>query len=327
LYSGEQFDSKIGQQYLRARYYDPTTGRFNRLDPFFGNVNDPQSLHKYLYTHADPVNGIDPNGEFVVAGLAGFLVGFAVYKGLNAAKDSKDLATGGFLASKIHAFAQYSLFRTTVTLLSGIAGNLSTMALYEMIAALGFDFRPLWVNGSFPDGTKNIQKSILIDNVYEVLQNHVDKSALTPEQKAAAKIEAKNIAIAYVNGIQTFAKDRNLLSGTSDDTWYGITNRNPISAWMTNRGNSDTKCEQWANHTLASIPTGQYWEKMEHCNYTPFGDITLAEFMHTFVSVGLKGEDHAFVFDGWASGMPFVYRADVYFGYHKKGIIGWDTNQ
>jgi RHS repeat-associated protein len=62
LYSGEQFDSKIGQQYLRQRYYDPTTGRFNRLDPFFGNLNAPQSLHKYLYTHADPVNGIDPNG-------------------------------------------------------------------------------------------------------------------------------------------------------------------------------------------------------------------------------------------------------------------------
>jgi RHS repeat-associated protein len=63
LYSGEQFDSKIGQQYLRARYYDPATGRFNRLDPFFGNLEDPQSLHKYLYAHADPINGIDPSGN------------------------------------------------------------------------------------------------------------------------------------------------------------------------------------------------------------------------------------------------------------------------
>ena len=45
LYSGEQFDAKIGQQYLRARYYDPATGRFNRLDPFFGNLDDPLSLH------------------------------------------------------------------------------------------------------------------------------------------------------------------------------------------------------------------------------------------------------------------------------------------
>jgi RHS repeat-associated protein len=62
LYSGEQFDSKIGQQYLRARYYDPATGRFNRLDPFFGNLDDPQSLHKYLYCHADPITMIDPSG-------------------------------------------------------------------------------------------------------------------------------------------------------------------------------------------------------------------------------------------------------------------------
>jgi hypothetical protein len=53
--------------YLRQRYYDPATGRFNRLDPFFGNLDDPQSLHKYLYTHADPVNGIDPSGEMTIS--------------------------------------------------------------------------------------------------------------------------------------------------------------------------------------------------------------------------------------------------------------------
>jgi RHS repeat-associated protein len=67
LYSGEQFDAKIGQQYLRARYYDPATGRFNRLDPFFGNHVDPQSFHKYAYVHADPVNFIDPSGLMSIA--------------------------------------------------------------------------------------------------------------------------------------------------------------------------------------------------------------------------------------------------------------------
>ncbi|MDY0165550.1 MAG: RHS repeat-associated core domain-containing protein, partial [Thermoguttaceae bacterium] len=51
-----------GLQYLRARYYNPATGRFTRLDPFAGNLNDPQSLHKYLYCHADPVMGVDPSG-------------------------------------------------------------------------------------------------------------------------------------------------------------------------------------------------------------------------------------------------------------------------
>jgi RHS repeat-associated protein len=81
LYSGEQFDSKIGQQYLRARYYDPATGRFNRLDPFFGNLNDPLSLHKYLYVHNDPINGVDPSGKFylpIFLLLGGTLLGLGV---------------------------------------------------------------------------------------------------------------------------------------------------------------------------------------------------------------------------------------------------------
>lgn len=80
LYSGEQFDSRIGQQYLRARYYDSAIGTFNKLDPFFGNQNDPQSFHKYLYTHGDPIGGWDPSGnEFSLAGslasssIGGFL--------------------------------------------------------------------------------------------------------------------------------------------------------------------------------------------------------------------------------------------------------------
>src|SRR5262249_13657603 len=47
LFSGELFDFRIGQQYLRARWYDATTGRFNDLDPFAGLAEEPQSLHKY----------------------------------------------------------------------------------------------------------------------------------------------------------------------------------------------------------------------------------------------------------------------------------------
>lgn len=33
LYSGEQFDVDLQQQYLRSRYYDQENGRFNRLTP------------------------------------------------------------------------------------------------------------------------------------------------------------------------------------------------------------------------------------------------------------------------------------------------------
>ena len=33
--------------------------------------NDARSLHKYLYTHADPVNGIDPSGNITMSEVAG----------------------------------------------------------------------------------------------------------------------------------------------------------------------------------------------------------------------------------------------------------------
>ena len=62
LYSGE-WTSSSGQQYLRARFYDPASGTFNRLDPYAGNLADPQSLHKYLYVHGNPIMFDDPSGR------------------------------------------------------------------------------------------------------------------------------------------------------------------------------------------------------------------------------------------------------------------------
>jgi RHS repeat-associated protein len=64
LYAGEQWDNSAQMYYNRARYYDPLNGRFNSLDPYAGNMQDPQSLHKYLYVHNNPVNNIDPTGMF-----------------------------------------------------------------------------------------------------------------------------------------------------------------------------------------------------------------------------------------------------------------------
>jgi len=46
------------------------------MDTFEGNRQDPLSLHKYLYCHADPVNGVDPSGHLMTMteiGVAGAL--------------------------------------------------------------------------------------------------------------------------------------------------------------------------------------------------------------------------------------------------------------
>jgi RHS repeat-associated protein len=63
LYRGEQYDSDLGLYYLRARYYNPNTGRFMSRDPEAGKPIDPKTLHKYLYASGDPVNGLDPTGR------------------------------------------------------------------------------------------------------------------------------------------------------------------------------------------------------------------------------------------------------------------------
>ncbi len=64
FYTGEQWDNSAQMYYLRARYYGPLNGRFNQLDPYEGNPQDPQSLHKYLYCHNNPVNNIDSSGKY-----------------------------------------------------------------------------------------------------------------------------------------------------------------------------------------------------------------------------------------------------------------------
>jgi RHS repeat-associated protein len=63
LYRGEQYDSDLGLYYLRARYYNPATGRFLSRDPNDGNKILLSSLHKYIYASANPVNRIDPRGR------------------------------------------------------------------------------------------------------------------------------------------------------------------------------------------------------------------------------------------------------------------------
>jgi len=67
LYAGERFDPDLGLYHLRARAYDTDRGRFTSVDPFPGYVDEPMSLHKYLYANADPVNFIDPLGLSTLA--------------------------------------------------------------------------------------------------------------------------------------------------------------------------------------------------------------------------------------------------------------------
>jgi RHS repeat-associated protein len=67
-YSGEYWDKTTSLQYLRARWYDPSMGRFISEDSYEGEINSPLSLNRYTYGHNNPLTYIDPSGHRVEKG-------------------------------------------------------------------------------------------------------------------------------------------------------------------------------------------------------------------------------------------------------------------
>jgi RHS repeat-associated protein len=55
-------DDCTGLLFMRARYYDPVSGRFLSEDPLNGDVLDPSRLNLYIYVKNNPVFLIDPTG-------------------------------------------------------------------------------------------------------------------------------------------------------------------------------------------------------------------------------------------------------------------------
>jgi RHS repeat-associated protein len=60
-FTGEQTDG-TGLVYLRARMYDPQSGRFLQRDPIAGAPAAPASLHRYAYALNSPLTLADPSG-------------------------------------------------------------------------------------------------------------------------------------------------------------------------------------------------------------------------------------------------------------------------
>jgi RHS repeat-associated protein len=56
-YAGQYTDAETGLQYLRARYYDPSTAQFISRDPAVGTTRAP-----YAYVNDAPLNRADPTG-------------------------------------------------------------------------------------------------------------------------------------------------------------------------------------------------------------------------------------------------------------------------
>lgn len=62
-YAGELQDPTTSLIYLRARWYDPSQGRFLNEDTYEGQTNNPLSLNLYTYVQNNPLSFVDPSGH------------------------------------------------------------------------------------------------------------------------------------------------------------------------------------------------------------------------------------------------------------------------
>ena|GEM_PF-2150412 len=86
-YAGEYYDNESGLYYLRARYYDPSIGRFISKDSYEGMITNPLSLNLYTYCFNIPTKYVDRSGNNPI--IAGAVIGIS--KGIDYGWTAYDL--------------------------------------------------------------------------------------------------------------------------------------------------------------------------------------------------------------------------------------------
>ncbi len=63
-YRGYVYDEETGLYYLQSRYYNPQPGRFINIDGYIATGQGILGNNMFTYCNNNPVNMLDPNGEF-----------------------------------------------------------------------------------------------------------------------------------------------------------------------------------------------------------------------------------------------------------------------
>jgi RHS repeat-associated protein len=150
LYSGQSFDSSTGLQYLRARWYSPSAGRFVSMDSYPGSTYSPLTLNQWTYCQGSPVIFYDPSGcdgvgdllaLAAVRGMIGGMVG-----GIIGGVDS-NLGGGDFREGFMRGFGYGFLF--------GMGSTAFPVFIVRLVGVLMSEMGMLSSMDSFANGNTN----------------------------------------------------------------------------------------------------------------------------------------------------------------------------
>ncbi len=171
-YTGQQFDSSTGLYDLRARYYDPSVGRFLSQDTFPIDFNNPIELNRYGYTANNPINFTDPSGHG--ADEYGGLLGI----GITAARGALTGAGMGFVIGAAFGvlsgvfcggdigqkFWSGALTGAGIGAVFGAVGAFAPLVPYVQAVGLG-----LTIGGSVPIGMDIVEHGYTQCNVFNAI--------------------------------------------------------------------------------------------------------------------------------------------------------------
>jgi hypothetical protein len=170
-------------------------------------MQDPQSLHKYLYVHGDPVNSADPTGEFSFGGLGIAMAIGGIVGGLSAALTGGNVWHGiayGALGGAI-AFVAFPIFAAM------FGAGTSLVGFYAALAATGF------TGGSITGGLQSyLAGNSALDVIFDALESGILGAAVSIffgpffSGKYVAKpgqVTTANFAQSRINASEEFSEE------------------------------------------------------------------------------------------------------------------------
>lgn len=151
-FTGREYDPETSLYYYRARYYDPRTACFLTPDP----PGFKDGLNRYFYCTQDPINHMDPSGNFAIAipGLL-FLAGLGIDYLMAYCRSRSDSLKDYYLSG------EYSVFRGII---SGTASALSG-GMGSWLSNLGWNFGRVFIASLLTDTAISTIQSGLINQI------------------------------------------------------------------------------------------------------------------------------------------------------------------